>query len=1088
MKGIAIILLVACLQVSADGLSQTVDLNMRQASLEKVFTTIEHQTGYSFYYQVEILRQAHKVDISIRHASLQTALQSCFSGQPFTYEIIGKTIVIKPLAVPKPVQATVKPLPEAPPPPFMVSGSVTDEKGVPLSGVTILMKGTSIGTVSDANGNYRLQLKDPNSILVFTSVGYEDNEVRVNAHPVVNVVMKVSSASLEEVVVGYGTVKKSDLTGSVTKVSGSDVESAPVASLDQALQGKAAGVQVTAISGAPGAGTTIRIRGGNSINASNEPLYVIDGFIGGGDLTSVNVADIESIEILKDASATAIYGARGANGVILVTTRHGKAGKSDITANIYTGVQQLPREVPLLSGPQLAQYVNDRAALFNTAPVYPDISKVTNTDWQKVITHDAGMVNANLGFSGGSDKVTYYLSGNYFNQDGIILNSGFKRYQTRLNLRLKLTDWLSVGTDLNFNRSKFNNNKTSLYDILKTAPTSLPVRDSSGNYTILSPLSGQVFQNPVATALESTNNTYYTALLGGWYVEAAFHNGLRFRSTLNIDASNSSTETYAPGSLPLNEAQGIGGSASLSSLHSFNWQNENTISWRRNFGKHHFDILGGFTFQNEVDKSFKASAGGFTNDDLTFNNLATGNPLLATNTSSYSEWTIASLLGRANYSFKDKYLLTVSARRDGSSRLASNHKYAFFPSAAFAWKLSNEDFLRDVDWLSDLKLRLSYGKTGNQAIAVYSTLPSLQVTNAWFNGQQQLGYTLGSIPNNDLKWETTDQYDIGLDAGFLNGRLNLVADGYYKKTYDLLLSVPIAGTTGYTSRLANVGTTRNIGVELQVTGVLVRKNDISWNVSFNIAGNRNKVVALGPGKTFIDIADGYRLMVGKPAPVFWGAKADGVFHSQQEINALPGYQTGLVPGDLKLRDVSGNGKYDGAADYTIIGNPAPAYFGGFSSLFRYRRLTFDVYFEYSHGNDVINSLGTRWFAGDYASNVGRIALQRWTPDNTRSDIPRAGADALINVNSQAYSFAVQDGSFLRLKTLQLSYDISPKRLTWLHNASIFFTGSNLFLHHHYTWGYDPEVSGNGTSPVLAGGDQASYPQNRSFLFGLNLKF
>ncbi|HTJ11817.1 MAG TPA: TonB-dependent receptor [Dinghuibacter sp.] len=1089
MKGTAILLLTASMQVSAAGFSQTVNLHLRQAPLEKVFTEIERQTGFNFYYQVELLRQAPKLTISLHDAGIGQALDSCLSGLPLTYEIIGKMIVLKPRSPGNRRQEPAPSTPEPSPPPVTVTGHITDEKGAPMSGVTVLVKGTRTGTVSDADGNFTLQIPDPGSTLVLSHVGYLDSEVPLRGRTTLAIGMKVANTSLNQVViVGYGTVKKGDLTGSVTKIDGGDVQSAPVASVDQALQGKAAGVQVTSISGAPGAGTTIRIRGGNSINASNEPLYVVDGFIGGGDLTSINVADIESIEILKDASATAIYGARGANGVILITTKHGRAGTAEITANVYTGFQELPKEVSLLTGPQLAQYVNERAALFNSAPVYPDVSKVTNTDWQKVITRHAGMVNANLGFSGGTEKVTYYLSGNYFNQDGIILNSGFQRYQTRLNLRLKLAPWLTFGTDMNFSRSKFNNNKTSLYDILKTAPTSLPVKDSTGNYTILSPLSGQVFENPVATALESINNSYATALLGGWYLEASFHNGLRFRSTFDIDADDSTNEQYAPGTLPLNLAENIGGSAQLSALQSFNWQNENTVSYTRDFGKHHVDLVGGFTYQHEVDKFFQAKGAGFTNDDLTFNNLSTGNPLQASNSSNYSAWTIASLLGRANYSFEDKYLLTVSARQDGSSRLAANHKYAFFPSAAVAWKLGNEQFIRDLHWFSDLKLRASYGKTGNQAIAVYSTLPSLQVTNVWFNGQQQLGYTLGNIPNSDLKWETTNQADIGLDAGFFKGRLTLDADAYYKKTYNLLLNVPIAGTTGYSSRLANVGSTRNAGVELLVSGTVIQQRDFAWTLSFNIAGNRNKVLALGAGKQFIDIADGYRLIVGKPAPVFWGAKAEGVFHTQEEVNALPGYQASLVPGDIKFRDVNGNGKYDGAADDTIIGNPAPKYFGGFSSLFRYKRLTLNIYFEYSHGNDVINSLGTRWFAGDYASNVGAIATGRWEPSNTTSNIPRAGADARINVNSQAYSFAVQNGSFLRLKTLQLSYNLSPRNLKWMHDASLFFTASNLWIHDHYTWGYDPEVSTNGTSPVLAGGDQASYPQNRSFLFGINLKF
>ncbi len=1084
MRITTIILLASALQVSAKSFSQKVTLSLKNASLERIFTEIEKQTGYNFIYFRNQLDNTPNVDLEAVDLPLEKALTLVFKDQPLTYAIEKKFIVIK-------QRRTQTPPPPSPdnPPPIHITGRITDNNGNPVAGVSITLKGTSTGTVSDAKGNYSLPLKENSGILVFSHIGFIEKEVPVNGHPEIDVVLQAGNSALDQlVVVGYGTAKKGDLTGAVSVVRGSDLNGVPVASVDQALQGKAAGVQVTSISGAPGAGTTIRIRGGNSITASNEPLYVVDGFIGGGTLTSINPADIESIEILKDASATAIYGARGANGVVLITTKHGRSGKSDIAINAYAGVQQLPREVDLLTGPQLAGYVNDRAALFGSAPIYPNLSTVTNTDWQKAITRTAGIQNADIAFSGGSENVTYYLSGNYFNQDGIILNSGFQRYQTRLNLRLKLTDWLAVGTNLNFNRSNTNNLKASLYDILKTAPTSVPIKDAAGKYTILSPLSGQTFDNPIADALGKLDNTYDNSLLGGWYAEASFRNGLRFRSTLDINNDNTRHAVYSPGSLPLNASQNIGGSDSIASTQSFNLENENTVSYTRNFGKHHVDVLGGFTYQHEVDQSYTASAGGFTNDNLTYNNLSTGDPTLAKNTSAYSDWTIISFLGRANYSFNDKYLFTVSARQDGSSRLAANHKYAFFPSAAFAWKLGNEDFIRNLNVFSDLKFRASYGKTGNQAINVYSTLPSLSVSNVWFNNQQQLGYTLGNIPNDNLKWETTDQYDAGLDAGFFHGRLSLTGDFYYKKTYNLLLNVPIAGTTGYTSRLANVGKTQNAGIELMVDGRIIDQKDFSWNLAVNISGNRNKVLAIGSGQKFVDISNGYRLMVGKPAPVFWGNVADGVFHTQAEIDALPGYQAGLVPGDIKFRDVNHNGKYDGAADATIIGNPTPKFFGGFSSAFRYKRISLNVYFEYSYGNDVINSLGVRWFAGDYASNVGAIAVNRWTPENTQSNIPRAGADAEINVNSQAYSFAVQNGSFLRLKTLRLSYDLTPAKIKWLQGASLYFVGSNLFLVDHYTWGYDPEVSNNGINPVLQGGDQASYPQNRSFIFGLNLKF
>lgn len=969
-----------------------------------------------------------------------------------------------------------------------VRGNVTDSaNGNALAGVTIQVKGGTVGTTTGANGDFVLRVPG-GSVLVVSFLGYDKKEVRVQGQARFSISLNPSVTGLNKlVVVGYGTVKKSDLTGSVSVVKGEDIAAAPVASLDQAMQGKAAGVQVTSVNGSPGAATTVRVRGGNSISASNEPLYVIDGFIGGGDLTSINPADIASIEVLKDASATAIYGARGANGVVLITTRRGQQGKPNVSVNVYAGMQQLPREIQLLTGPQLADYVNESAAFFGTPPIYPDLSKVTNTDWQKAVTRHAGIQSADLSVSGGSENLNYYLSGNYFNQDGIILNSGFKRYQTRMNLDLKLTNWLTIGTQMNFSRSDKNNNKVNLLTVLRDAPTSLPVKDSTGNYSILNPLTGRTFENPVADAKLSLDDTYENNLLGNWYAEASFKNGLHFRSTFAMDNVTSKRNEYLPGSMPLRHAQGKGGYAYISHSQTINILNENTVSYDRYVGKHHFNFLGGFTYQHETDESFSASGEGFTNDLLTYNNLATGDPLLAQNTSDFSQWTIVSFLGRINYSY-GPYLLTVTGRQDGSSRLAANHKHAFFPSAAFAWRMGDEDFIKSLNVFSSLKLRLSYGKTGNQAIDVYSTLSSLDVSNGWFHGQQQLGYVLGNIPNDNLKWETTDQYNAGLDAGFLNGRLSLVFDAYYKKTYNLLLTVQIPGTTGYSSRLENVGSVQNKGLELSVDGIIVDKKDISWDVSFNIASNRNKVLNLGQGIEYRDVAQGARLIVGKPAPVFYGAVFDGIFKSQAEIDAHPGYQSGLKPGYIKFKDVNGNGKYDGLADYDIIGNPEPKFFGGFSSSFRYKRLSLEVFFNYSYGNDIINSLGPRFFVGNYDSNTSDRLLDRWTLTNNQSNVPGVGAYQGTDVNSQAYSFSVQDGSFLRLKTLQLSYDLNSSHIRWMRGASVYVTGSNLFTADHYTWGYDPEVNSEGTSPVLRGFDGYSYPQNRSVILGVNLKF
>lgn len=1069
--------------------SPMITLSVKNAPIEKVFKSIRKQSGYLFLHTEEVLKNARPVSVHIKESSIEKVLEKCFENQPLSYRISNKTVVVhlagNKLPAPAPdTESSAIPLPAV-----RVTGIVVDSASrTPMPGVTIRVKGSAEGAVTDPDGRFSLEIQEKGVMLIVSYVGYSTQEIRASGGDELRIVLGTAISALDQVVVvGYGSVKKRDVTGSVSVIKGSDIESAPVASVDQALQGKAAGVQVTAVNGAPGAATTIRIRGGNSISASNEPLYVIDGFIGEFSLTSINPTDIASIEILKDASATAIYGARGANGVILITTKRGKAGRSNISVNAYTGFQQLPREIDLLNGPQLAEFVNERAELFGAAPIFNDLSKVTTTNWQKAITRSAPMSSANLAFEGGTEKLTYYLSGNYFNQDGIILNSGFQRYQTRLNLDLKLTNWLSVGANMNFNRSNTNNNKVNLYDVLKSAPTTSPVIDENGDYVIVSNLNGGTFENPVAVAKMTLDNTYNNSLLGNWFLLADFKNGLQLKSQLGINNVNAKSKQYRPGALPLRSTQRVGGYAYLSNTQSLNLLSENTISYNKQWGSHQINVLGGFTYQKENLESFTATGQGFANDLLAYNNLATGNPLQASNTSTATEWTIISFLARLNYSLKGKYLFTVTARNDGSSRLSANHKHAFFPSAAFAWQLGEEDFVKNLGWFDHLKVRLTYGKTGNQAIGVYSTLASLSVSNAWFNGVQQTGYALGTLANSNLKWETTDQVDAGIDASLLKGRLSVNLDFYYKKTYNLLLSAQIPGTTGYSSRLQNIGTVQNKGIELTVEGTVLDRPDFTWDLGFNIAANRNKVLDLGRGLQHRELTDGARLIVGKPAPVFYGLVYEGTYKSQEEIDALPTPIPGLKPGFPKFKDVNGNGKYDGVADYDIIGSPEPLFFGGFNTALRYKRVSMNAFFQYTYGNDVVNSFGPRLFMGEYASNVAAQQTGRWTLENNQSDLPRVGSHSVYSVNTQAYSFAVQDGSFLRLKTLQLNYNISSERIKWLKNASIYVTGSNLFLLDRYKWGYDPEVNSNGTNAVLRGFDGYSYPQNRSFIFGINLK-
>ena len=969
-----------------------------------------------------------------------------------------------------------------------VTGKVTDENGEPLPGATVLEMGTTNGTITDVDGKFSLSVNEGVVILV-SFVGYKPQEVQIGSETFLNISMVPDYESLEEVVVvGYGTQRKSDLTGSVTSIKSEEISNVPVARLDQSLQGKAAGVQVTSVNGAPGSGTTIRIRGGNSINASNEPLYVIDGFIGGGDLNTINMNDIESVEILKDAAATSIYGARGANGVILVTTKRGQQGTARVSVNSYYGVQKLANKIDFLNGYERALYAQEHAAFIGQDNPFPDLSTVSDVDWQEVMTNDAPVANTDVSISGGNSSVKYFLSGNYFKQDGIIINSGFARYQTRLNLDAKFNKWLSVGTTMNISRTNRNNNKVNFYNLLKESPPTTPVYNEDGSYNEYNNLNSGYFNNQKAEADLVKDNTYLTRLLGNYFVMASFENGLIFKSSLGTDLSYGKTNRYEPVILPRRLDQGLGGYARVSTSTTVEILNENTVNYMKDFGDHSINLLGGATYQHSQTESLWASGNGFTNDLLEYNKLSTGDPLQRDSDSGFNDWTILSFLGRANYSYNDKYLFTLVGRYDGSSRLAQNHKWAFFPSAAVAWRLIEEDFIKNLGIFSDLKVRASIGKSGNQAISTYSTLPSLQVNSVYFNSTEAVGLRTGNISNPDLKWETTDQFDLGLEAGFFKGRLSFELDYYYKKTKDLLLSVEIPGQTGYSSRLDNIGELQNQGLELMINAVPVDRKNFSWDLAFNISGNRNEVLSLGD-KDFVDVATGSRLIVGEPAIVFYGMVQEGVWHTQEEIDASSGYMSNVQPGFAKFKDVDGDGVFDPSADRDILGSPQPSFFGGLQNTMKYKNFDLSFYLQGTFGNEILSEFANRLYYGDRASNIHAMTVDRWTETNTSSNIPRAGYFNYFPGGQYGVStISVQDGSFLRLKTLRVGYTIPTSKVSWVQSAKIYVIGTNLFCLNNYDWGYDPEVNSRGTNSILRGYDNYSYPPNRSFTVGFNVEF
>ncbi|MFC4870413.1 SusC/RagA family TonB-linked outer membrane protein [Negadavirga shengliensis] len=1004
----------------------------------------------------------------------------------------------------------------------VVTGKITESSGQSLPGATIVLKGTSIGTSSDLDGSYSISIPESvaDPVLVFSFIGFDTREISVGNQTVINVMLVDNLEALNEVVViGYGAVKKSDLTGSVASVKVAEIQETPITSIDQGLVGRAAGVQVTQTSGMPGAVASIRIRGSSSLQGGNEPLYVIDGFpvysgegygqTGGNarvsGLSAINPADIESIEILKDASATAIYGARAANGVVLITTKSGKEGRDQISFDAYYGVQQTVRNIDVMNAYDYALLVNEAYQNDGLQPVY-DAAKIaelqanpTGTDWQREIFQSAPIQNYQLTFSGGDNKTNYSISGNYFNQEGVIINSGFKRYSGRVNLNRNIKENLRAGVNLNSSHTYSNAVPTDaggqngvVTGAMKFNPV-LPIYsdESLGRYTqVNSP--GIIYPNPVATAREQVRESTMLRILGNMYAQWEFIPNLTAKVSVGTDMVNTKMDMYIPSKVF--ESAGVA-RAGITGAFTTNWLNENTLTWNKRIDdRQSITVLGGITFQRNRFENVSAAAQGFVNDILEENSLGSG-AVYNQPGSSNMEWSLVSYLGRINYNLNEKYLISINGRIDGSSRFGANNKYAFFPSGAFAWRLIEEDFLKNSSLLSNLKLRVSYGLTGNQEIGLYNSLPTLGNNTYTFGRSLVTGFFPNKIPNPDLKWERTGQFDLGLDIGFMDERLRITADYYNKKTTDLIYDVAIPNASGFSSSLQNIGSVQNRGVELSLEGDLVARADFRWTSSFNISFNRNKILELG-GEPYKDIGDGdghlktgsvHRLIVGQPIGLFYGFVSDGIIRSAEELASAPAGPTNWL-GGRRYKDLGGpNGEPDGIVnanyDRTVIGDPNPDFFGGFSNTFSYKGLELNAFFQYSYGGDLFNYNAMELLLPTGGQNVYTELKDRWTPGNPNATHPVA----TTNRSAVFSDVFIEDGSFLKLKTLSLGYTFPNLQSKTLSNLKIYATGQNVLTFTNYT-GYDPEVSYRGASNLQLGEDFGGYPQSRTVMFGVKANF
>jgi TonB-linked SusC/RagA family outer membrane protein len=987
----------------------------------------------------------------------------------------------------------------------VVTGIVKDGSGQTVPGATVVLKGTAKYASSDLDGKFSIAApKDFPFTLQVNITGYEQQEIDIYelSDEPSEIVLKTANVLDEVVVIGYGTQKKGDITGSVSSVPQLALKQ-PISSFDRALQGAAAGVQVTQVSGQPGAAVSIRIRGGNSITGGNEPLYVIDGFPvynSNGDasagvtagpsinaLASLNPSDIESIEVLKDASATAIYGSRGANGVVLITTKKGKAGQNTLTYDAYYGSQKILKKVDVMtSAKDWGILKNEARANSGKAPYYTQ-DQINNlgegTDWQDEAFRSASIQNHQISLTGGDDRTRYAISGNYFKQNGILLNTDFERYSGRVNLERDFSSKFKVGVNLTASKITAQVANAGIVNGLLSMPPAVNVRDANGKYTYQSEFETPL-GNPIATLEKEVNKTKTYRLLGNVYGEYTFFEGLVAKVSFGTDIINNKQNRYIPSDIYQGANSNPTGKAYVGTRFASTWLNENTLSYSKTFSnKHSFNVVVGYTQQAFETESATAGSQAFISDQLEYNDLGSGSVYTQPESGS-SAWALNSYLGRINYSIDQKYIFTVSGRADGSSRFGKDKKWGYFPSAAFAWNISREDFLSSYKTISNLKLRLSAGVTGNQEIGQYLSLATLGSNTYFFGGQTYIGFAPNRIANPDLGWETTAQYDGGIDLSLYKNRINFVFDAYYKKTTNLLLNVPIPYTTGQSTALQNYGSVENKGIELGINTENFT-GPFSWNTNFVFSLNRNKVLTLGDGANYI-ISGANIAQVGQPLGSFYGYQTNGLFQTGDDIANLPTINPATTkPGDRRYIDVNGDGKITQADDRTLIGNAQPKFQGGITNTLSYLNFDLSVFLQGTYGNKLFNQNRQQLELLTGQQNASTAAYERWTPTNPTNDVQRAFEDP-APVNTSRY---VENASFLRLKNITLGYNLPKSIASKIHSSQIkvYVSAANLATWTQYT-GFDPEVSRNEQSTLGQGIDYSIYPSSKSFLAGLSISF
>ena len=1110
-KMVIVLVLFFSYQTFAHTYGQGISLKLDKVQLKRVLKSIEEQGDFRFVYKDQLLKGNQPVSIDVNNASLAEVLDKVLQHTNLTYRrlssqlvvIVGDKITESQLA------STAIP----------ITGKVANDKGEPLPGVSVQEKGTNNGTTTKANGSFSIDVSSANAVLVFSYIGFKNLEVPVNdQNKLQNVVLAQDVSNLNDVVViGYGTAKKSDLTGSVAVIKADKLLDKPVANITQALEGKVAGVDVSVNNNAPGAGAKVRIRGLGSINSSLDPLYVVDG-VTGVDGNSINPGDIASVEVLKDASATAIYGARGANGVVMITTKRGRSGATRISYDGNVNEAQLYRHLPTLNSTQFVQVYNlafangqkfDATGAINNPPAalnhinYPLLfdandKPLYNTNWEKETYKPAFSHSHQLNFQGGSDKTLFGISLGYLNQDGIMVNSGFHRYSARFTLDNDVNKWLKVGGALSLIKSQQKmvsdgNGGLNVPRMVTEEVALVPIKYPDGTWAGNNDIAGlEGGPNPVhiAKSRYTLNNNFQT--LGNTYLLFHITKDLDFKSDFGFNLNDQKNNFYSGSDLP-HLSQDQGGVANINAYNNTFWQSENYLTWNKQVKPNQkLTALLGASFQRNYQERVRAETQNFIDDVFQWDYLQAGSVRSASESQDYKS-TLNSYYARVTYNISNKYLFTATGRYDGSSKFGKNHKYGFFPSVGAAWRVSEEDFMKhNPGIISDLKIRASYGSVGNQEIGNYLSLAQISPGTTVLNGANQSTLYPNYIGNPDLRWEISNQADAGVELSLFKNRISLNLDYYNRTTKDLLLQTPIPWSAGQNNNYVyrNIGSVRNTGIELDLRTVNIQTKDLTWTTNFIFSTNKNKILKLNngnadifPGPNFLGQTN--ILRVGEAIGSFWGRTRLGTYSDKEA--ALAATQ-GLKPGDRKYLLNA-----DGSEHYSIIGRSNPKWTGNFNSTIAYKNWDFSFDIRFVQG---VNTAATFKHSSEDRQTIANsltTVLDAWTPDHQNTMISQVRNYAHAQ-DSKFDTWWVEDGSFIRGQNFILGYSLPGKLLERykLNRVRFYISVQNLFISTKYT-GYDPEVdtynASYGNNPNFSQNlDFFSYPRPRVWNAGVSLNF